>query len=76
MLCCVFWSAGSGGLTCEEFSDLHVSGLAQQSHQGWDAATVLQGDLVVVVGLAIDQVPKSPAGGAVHVRHTVVQKVH
>lgn len=66
----------SGRLTCKEFSDLHISSLSQQSHQGRDAATVLKGDLVVIVGLAIDQVPKSPAGGAVHIGHTVVQKVH
>ena len=65
-----------GWLTCEQLPDLHIGGLAQESHQGRDAAAVLQGDLVVVVGFAIDQVPQGPAGGAVHIRHTVVQQVH
>ncbi|TNN55731.1 hypothetical protein EYF80_034031 [Liparis tanakae] len=57
-------------------SDLHVCGLAEQSHQSRDAAAVLQGDLVVVIGFAVHQVPQGAAGAAVHVGHSVVQEVH
>lgn len=62
--------------TCEEFSDLHICGLPEQSDQGRYASAVLQSDLVVVVGFAVHQVPEGSAGAAVDVGHPVVQQVH
>lgn len=62
--------------TCEQLPNLHVCGLPQQADQGWDPPTVLQGDLVVIVGLSVHQVPQSSTGAAVHVGHPVVQQIH
>lgn len=63
-------------LTCEQLSDLHICGLAEQSDQCRYASAVLEGDLVVVVSFAVHQVPQGSAGTAVHVCHSVVQQVH
>lgn len=59
--------------TCEQLSDLHICGLPEQSDQGRDSSAVLEGDLVVIVGLAVDQVSEGSTGAAVHVSHPVVQ---
>lgn len=64
------------GLTCDQLPDLQVCGLAKQPHQRWNATTVFQGDLVVIISLPIHQVPQSPTGTAVDFRHPVVQQVH
>lgn len=63
-------------LTCDQLPDLQVCGLAKQSHQRWDATTVFQGDLVVIISLPIYQVPQSPTGTTVDFRHPVIQQVH
>lgn len=62
--------------TCEQFSDLHIGGFAKEAHQGWDAAAVLQCDLVVIVGFAVNQVPQSSASATVHIAHPVIQQVY
>lgn len=63
-------------LTREQLSDLHIRGLPQQSDQSGYPSAVLEGDLVVVVGFAVHQVPQGSAGTAVDVGHPVVQQVH
>jgi len=63
-------------LTCEKLPDLHVCGLPEQSDQSGYASAVLQGDLVVVIGFAIHQIPQGSTGAAVHICHPVVQQVH
>lgn len=63
-------------VTCEQLSDLHVCGLAEQSNQSRYAPAVLQRDLVVIVGFAVHQVPQGSAGATVHVSHPMVQQVH
>lgn len=72
----VGWERTSVGRTCDQLPDLHVRRLPQQAHQSRDPSAVLQGDLVVVVGFAVHQVPEGSAGAAVHVGHPVVQQVH
>lgn len=59
--------------TCDQFSDFYVSGLPQQADQGGNTATVLQGHFVLIVGLAVHQVPQGSAGAAVDLAHPVVQ---
>lgn len=65
-----------GSLTCDQLPDLQVCGLTKQPHQRWDAATVFQGNLVIIVSLPIHQVPQRPTGTAVDFRHPVIQQVH
>ena len=74
--CCTLNNIKASVFTCEQLSDLHICGLPEQSHQSRYSSAVLQGDLVVVVGFAIHQVPQGSAGAAVHVGHPVVQQVH
>lgn len=62
--------------TCEQLSDLHICGFAKEAHQSWDAPAVLQCDLVIIIGFAIDQVPQSATGTAVHIAHPVIQQVN
>ncbi len=62
--------------TCEQFSDLHVCRLAQEPHKCRDPTAVFQGDLVVVVGLAVNQVSECATGTPVHICQTVIQQVH
>lgn len=62
--------------TREQLSDLHICGLPEQPDQSWYAPAVLEGDLVVVVGFAVHQVPQGSTGTAVHISHPVVQQVH
>lgn len=63
-------------LTCDQLPDLQVSGLAEQPHQGWDPATVLQGDFVVIIGLPVHQVSQGATGATVDFSHPMVQQVH
>ena len=63
-------------LTCEQLPYLHICGLPEQSDQSGYASTVLQCNLVVVIGFSIDQVPQGSAGAAVNISHPVVQQVH
>lgn len=63
-------------LTCDQFPDLQVGGLAEQPHQRRDATTVFQGDFVVIVGLPVHQVSQGSAGTTVDFRHPMVQQVH
>ena len=62
--------------TCNKFFYFHVSSLPQQTDQGRNPTTVLQGDFVLVVGLSINQIPQSSAGAAVNLTHPVVQQVN
>lgn len=63
-------------LTCDQLPDLQVGGLAEQPDQCRDAATVLQGDFVVIVGFPVHQVSQRPTGTTVDFRHPMVQQVH
>lgn len=63
-------------LTCDQLPDLQVCGLAQQPDQRGDATAVLQGNFVVIVGLAIHQVSQGSAGTTVDFGHPMVQQVH
>lgn len=62
--------------TCDQFSYFYISGLPQQTNQGRNPAAVLQGHFILVVGLAVDQVPQGSAGASVNLAHPVVQQVH
>lgn len=62
--------------TCDQFSYFYISSLPQQTNQGRNPATVLQGHFVLVVGLPVDEVPQSSAGASVNLAHPVVQQVH
>lgn len=70
-----FWCSLLFFLTCEQLSDLYICGFPQQSDQRRYPSTVLQSDLVVVIGFAVHQVPQGSAGAAVHIRHSVIQQV-
>lgn len=70
---CVRLLSSSFVLTGDELSDLHVVGLPQQAHEGWDAIAVLDGHLVVVV-FAVGDVAQGPTSLAVDLRLGVVQK--
>lgn len=61
--------------TCDQFSDFDISGLPQKADQGGNTAAVLQGHFVLIVGLAVYQVPQGTAGAAVDLAHPVVQQV-
>ena len=63
------------GPTSDQLADVVVGGLAEEPQQGGHAAAVAQGDLVVVGGLAVHQVPEGPAGALLHLAHLVVQQV-
>lgn len=62
-------------LTSDELSNLHVVGLPQQADEGWDAITVLDGHLVVIV-LAVRDVAQGSASFAVDFGFGVVQEPH
>lgn len=69
---CTF-SHGHG--TCDQLSDLHICSFPQQADQSRNPAAVLQGNFVLIVGLAVHQVPQGSAGATVNLTHPVVQKV-
>lgn len=73
---CAFVSVFFFSRTCDQFSYFYISGLPQQTNQGGNPAAVLQGHFILVVGLAVDQVPQSSAGASVNLAHPVVQQVH
>lgn len=64
---------GNVPLTGDEFSNLHVVGLPQQTDEGRNTITVLDGHLVFIV-LAVGDVPKCAAGFPVHFGFGVIQK--
>lgn len=61
--------------TCDQLSDFNISCFPQKADQRWDPSAVLQGHFILVIGLAINQVPQSSAGTAVNLAHPVVQQV-
>lgn len=61
--------------TCDQFSDFHVSGLSKQANQSRNPSTVLQGYFVLIVGLAVHQIPQGSTGTAVNLTHPVVQQI-
>lgn len=63
-------------LTCDQLPDLQVGGLSEKPHQRWDATTVFQSNLVVIVGLPIHQVSQGSAGTTVDFCHPMIQQVH
>lgn len=63
-------------ITCDQLSDVYIGGLAQQADQRRNASAVLQGNLVIVVSLAIHQVSQCSTSTPVHLGHSVVQQVH